>query len=397
MTISFPNGIRVSALSAIASAVILSAAVGSAQTYLPQIADGGNWYTAILLNNTTISAGTVSINFFQDTSNGATSPWNPPFGEVSSTQNLSVPAGGVLYIHTAGTAATLTQGWGLVTGSPGVTATAIYTYESFAGRPNQDGTSQAVAGATRILVPFDATTGYSTGLAVVNPTGSAENISVNIELDSGTISQSSLPSLPAGGQTAFSIAAQFPATAGHRGQAEFYVSSGSIAIAAFRINPTLALTSLPVDLASGPPIIGAGGSGRGGSLPQFNDINVVLTSVAGAPVAGSMQIISQAGGGYSEVIIGFSDLTGPPGHFSAICAFLSITISGYTFSATVPQTGNSCYITEDFTNSAITSGSLTITFSPQAGPSVGSVNGSVNLVSGLATISGPLAGTYTAQ
>ena len=180
-------------MSAIAAAVILSAAVGSAQAYLPQIADGGNWYTAILLNNTTTSVGTVSINFFQDTSNGATSPWNPPFEEVSSTQNLSVPAGGVLYIHTAGTAATLTQGWGQVTGSPGVNATAIYTYESFAGRPNQDGTAQAVAGATRILVPFDATPGYSTGLAVVNPTGSAENVSVNIELDSGVTSQSSLP------------------------------------------------------------------------------------------------------------------------------------------------------------------------------------------------------------
>ena len=48
-------------------------------------------------------------------------------------------------------------------------------------------------------------------------------------------------------------------------------------------------------------------------------------------------------------------------------------------------------------NSAITSGSLTITFSPQGAPSVGNVTGSVNLVSGLATISGPLAGTYTAQ
>ncbi len=109
-----------------------------------------------------------------------------------------------------------------------MTATAIYTYESFAGRPNQDGTSQAAVGATRILVPFDVTPGYSTGIAVVNPTGSAENISVNIELDSGATSQSSLPSLPPAGQTAFSIATQFPATAGHRFDADRFTGRGRL-------------------------------------------------------------------------------------------------------------------------------------------------------------------------
>ncbi len=393
MTLSAPN-VRISAVCAIATAMILSSAVASAQTYLPQIADGGNWYTAILLSNATASAGTASISFFQDTANGATSPWNPPFVEVSSTAELSIPAGGVLYIHTTGTAAALTQGWAQVNGSPGVNATAIYTYESFSGRPNQDGTSQASLGATRILVPFDATPGYSTGIAVVNPTGSAENISVNIELDSGAISQSSLPSLPPAGQTAFSIAAQFPATAGHRGQAEFYVSSGGIAIAAFRFNPTLALTSLPVYLASGPPVIGAGGPG-GGSLPQFSDISIVENSVAGIPVTGSMLIVSQAGGGYASVMFSFSELIGGP--FAASCSFSSVTISGYTFTATGPQTGNTCYMSNGASNSPITSGSMTIIFAPQGTPFAGNVTGSVNLVSGLATINGPLTGTYTAQ
>ena len=66
-------------------------------------------------------------------------------------------------------------------------------------------------------------------------------------------------------------------------------------VAAFRINQTLALTSLPVDLAGGSPIIGAGGSGGGGSLPQFDDITIVETSVAGIPVVGSMMFISEAG------------------------------------------------------------------------------------------------------
>lgn len=146
-----------------------------AQTYLPQIADGGNWYTAIMLNNTSTTTAFVKLAFFQDTTNGATTPWSPPFVEVSDTNSIRVPAGGAVYIHTTGTASALSQGWAQVTtGTPSVQVTAVYTYEAFAGRPNQDGTSLATAGGSRIVVPFDATSGYSTGVAIVNPTGVGE-------------------------------------------------------------------------------------------------------------------------------------------------------------------------------------------------------------------------------
>ncbi|HEX4486366.1 MAG TPA: hypothetical protein VH088_08885, partial [Terriglobales bacterium] len=233
---------------AVAFAAVVMPQQMQAQTYLPQIADGGNWYTAIMINNTSTASAIVNLTFFQDTQSGATIPWNPPFVEVSSTNSISVPAGGTVYIHTAGTATALTQGWAQVTKTQAsVEVTAIYTYESFAGRPNQDGTSPATAGGSRILVPFDATSGYSTGLAIVNPTGGAEPIGVNIELDSGAIplAPNTMISLPSNGQRAFNLTDFFPAAAGHRGQIEF-VSDGTIAVAAFRINPTVALTSIPV-------------------------------------------------------------------------------------------------------------------------------------------------------
>src|SRR5450631_1870968 len=82
------------------------------QSILPQIADGGNWRTAIELVNTTTSAASANLTFYQDTGGGQTQPWNPPFLEVGSTQNLSIPAAGTLYIHTPGTASQLIQGWG---------------------------------------------------------------------------------------------------------------------------------------------------------------------------------------------------------------------------------------------------------------------------------------------
>src|ERR1019366_8693863 len=152
---------------------------------------------------------------------------------------------GTYYLSTPGTAATLSQGWGQLTGN-GVVGFVVYTLESYAGRPDQDGTSAATTATNRVLVPFDDTTGFATGVAVVNPTSSAETISVNIETDAGVVTQTQLPSIPANGQLAIVGATQFPSTVGHRGMAEFYVASGSISIAAFRFNPSLALTSLPV-------------------------------------------------------------------------------------------------------------------------------------------------------
>jgi hypothetical protein len=252
------------------AALLTVAATCQAQTQIfPQLTDGGDWRMAIILENTTASATTASLTFYQDTANGATVAWNPPFIEVSNTQNMAIPAGGTLYMHTPGTAATLSQGWGQLTGT-GVTGFAIYTYESYSGRPDQDGTSLATTASSRILVPFDCTTGFATGFAIVNPTAAAEVISVNIETDSGQVTQTSLPSLPANGQIAVVTSTEFPATVGHRGMAEFYVSSGSISVAAFRFNPTLALTSLPVLPQTGPPIIG--GSSGGGTSPYTSFI-----------------------------------------------------------------------------------------------------------------------------
>ena len=57
------------------------------------------------------------------------------------------------------------------------------------------------------------------------------------------------------------MATQFSFVAGHKGLAEFYVTNGSVAAAAFRINPTIALTSLPVVPANGAPVIGGTSSG----------------------------------------------------------------------------------------------------------------------------------------
>jgi len=252
---------------------------------IPQVADGAGWSTTIVLANKTSSTQSVALSFNMDTVNSATTPWTPPFVESVSLSSISLPAGSTLFLHTPGTAATLTQGWGQLDAAAGVAGYAIFT-QRVPGLPAQDGTAPAVSASSRILVPFDNTSGLVSAFAMANPNSAAEIVQVNIRTSDGTLS-GTLPTLPAKGQTTFLIAQLFSATAGKSGLAEFYVASGSISIIALRANGS-AFTAAPVYAQSGSPIIGAPNNVQNSSsqtqvIPQVADgagwaTTIVLTN-----------------------------------------------------------------------------------------------------------------------
>ena len=215
---------------------------------IPQVADGAGWSTTIVLANKTSSTQSVALSFNMDTSNSATTPWTPPFLEGVSLSSISLAAGSTLFLHTPGTSTTLTQGWGQIDAAAGVTGYAIFT-QRVPGQPAQDGTAPAVSASSRILVPFDNTSGLVSAFAVANPNGTAETVQANVRTSDGTFS-GTLATLPAKGQMTFLIKDVFPGTAGKSGLAEFYVASGSIAIIALRANG-IAFTAAPVYFQSG--------------------------------------------------------------------------------------------------------------------------------------------------
>jgi hypothetical protein len=230
----------------------------SAQTLLiPQVVDGGGWQTTFVLTNRTANPASVSLSFRIDTTAGATQAWTPPFLEVSSTMGLSLGGGSTMYLHTPGTATLLSQGWTVVNADAGIVAYAIFTIRN-PGRQDQDGTAIAAASTSRILVPFDNSSGLVTSVGVVNPTGTSQSISVNFRTANGTVSLGSLPSIPPNGHMAFTLPQQFPAIAMQSGLIEFYSTSGSFSVLALRFNPTGGFTAAPVYFETGSPIIAGG-------------------------------------------------------------------------------------------------------------------------------------------
>jgi hypothetical protein len=270
---------------------------------IPQVADGAGWSTTIVLSNKTTTAQNVTLNFHRGipNTNGTTQPWTPPFLESASLPNISLPAGSSLFLHTPGTATELSQGWGELNAAAGVTGYAIFT----AG--GQDATAPAVSAASRILVPFDNTSGLDTAVAVANPNASPAAIQVNIKTSDGATSTGVLPQMPARGHRAFELRVLFPGTVGKRGLAEFYVASGSFSIIALRFNPTAAFTSAPVYPQTGAPIIGAvvtntpSSSPRVQVIPQVADgaawsTTIVLTNTTTANLTGALNFRTSSTG-----------------------------------------------------------------------------------------------------
>jgi hypothetical protein len=221
----------------------------SAQTLaIPQVVDGGGWQSTIVLTNSGAAAASATLIFHSETSGGATQPWSPPLQEVSSTTGLVLPASSSLYLHTNGTAAALTTGWAELNADAGVVAYVVFTNSRPAGGVQYDeGTAPAVAATSN---------GFVTAIAIVNPTATAQNVSVGFRTVDGLVTVSALPAaLPPFGHTSFVLSQTFPIIAGHRGLAEFYSPTGNISMIGLRFNPTQSFTAAPVFFQTGPPLI----------------------------------------------------------------------------------------------------------------------------------------------
>jgi hypothetical protein len=227
----------------------------TAQTLiLPHVVDGGGWQSTIVLMNSSATGAVASMTFHTDTTAGATRSWNPPFLETSTTTGLVLLPSSTMFLHTAGTAAALSQGWAELDADAGITAYVVFT-NRVPGHQDNEGTAPAVVASNRILVPYDDASGYVTAIAIVNPTGAAQDLSIGFRTTDGSVALAALPTVPAFGHVAFVLSQQFPVIAGHLGLAELSSATGNFAMLALRFNPTQSFTAAPVFQQSGPPLI----------------------------------------------------------------------------------------------------------------------------------------------
>jgi len=365
---------------------------------ISQIVDGEVWQTTIVLTNTTSTSANASLSFFQETVGNATVPWNLSFLEVGSTQSIALAGGETLLLHTPGTASLLSVGWGQLTANPGVVAYAIFTKRP-QGLPAQVGTSPAIASASRILVPFDNTSNNTESMALVNTSATAQTINVKFRTTAGAITQGLLANIPAQGHIAFTFPAQFAATAGQSGLAEFYTASGTIAILALNFNPAGSLTTAPVYAQAGSPIIGVN-SGGAQLFAAFGPVEMYFLPAGFTPGTVLLELTPNADNStYSAELNGGVTFTN--GTFSG---------NGLTFSASVLQPNATVppygyFLAPDSTRYVVSNASLTFNLNASVVSSntqTGNISGTLSITGtpygggSQVTLSGSISGPYFA-
>ncbi|MDP9052898.1 MAG: hypothetical protein M3N93_01135 [Acidobacteriota bacterium] len=227
---------------------------------LADLASGAGWETTFTLVNLGSAPTPLSLNLFGDTGTALNLPFtfpqgaNPPLN--ASAVNQSIPANSVLLLDTTGPLSqALSEGWGDVSAPGNVNAYEIFRY----GPSGQEAVVPMETTPGSAVLLFDNTSlvnTLGTGVAVANLGAQSATVPITINDDTGAqIASGSIP-LAAHGHTAFTLANQYPATAGKRGTVTFVPPpSGQMSVLGIRANGN-SFTTIPAM----PPAAGLRGS-----------------------------------------------------------------------------------------------------------------------------------------
>ena len=218
-------------------------AIGGCQYILPQFAFGGGWYSALYFTNSNSFSVSFPVAFFAD---AGTRLSVPSVSGSSTTVTLAPQATTLIEAPDSGS---LVQGYVSTLLPIGVAAYGVFR-QSVPGIADQEAVVPvSLAGTSTATLIWDDTN-YTTAVAIVNPSNSAETVTITVSDVSGTLIGSSSVSLPPNGKTeaALRTLPGLGGMAGKRGSASFTVIPGgsqSLAVLGLRFYG-VAFTSIPV-------------------------------------------------------------------------------------------------------------------------------------------------------
>ncbi len=208
---------------------------------VPQIADGGNWNTTIVLQNTDTEPAPFTLKFWRQDG----TPWLVPIegrGNVSEYAD-TIPVGAVRMVKTTGTDPVTIAGWAELTAERSIGGTAVFCQHG-SRYDSEAGVLVAPASGRRFIIPFDNKRGFLTGVALANTASVPSTLTVNLRDENGTVIGSGNLTLPARSQKAFLLPQVYPQTTDRRGVAEFACTTVDIAAIGLRLSAEGTFTSL---------------------------------------------------------------------------------------------------------------------------------------------------------
>ena len=205
-----------------------------------QVAEGLNWKTLFIITNLDPTPTSYQFRFWDDNGNALALPLlnNSP-GTLTGT----LAAGGTSFAETPGNSPSLLQGWAEVASTGRLGVTTIFR-SVIPGQPVSEGTVTGVSSGRRVVLPFDNTQGFVTGVAVAN-TNANQSLTITLvfQFDTGAQITGSL-TLGPHAHTAFVLPTMFSSTAGGRGSILFTAPTPDITVVGLSFSPSGSFTSL---------------------------------------------------------------------------------------------------------------------------------------------------------
>ncbi|HSR08467.1 MAG TPA: hypothetical protein VLM42_15040, partial [Bryobacteraceae bacterium] len=265
---------------------------------LADLASGAGWETTFTLVNLGATATPVSLNLFGDSGSALDLPFTFPQGANAplnaSTVNQSLAANSVLLLDTTGPVSqSLSVGWGDVSATGNVNAYEIFRY----GPSGQEAVVPMATTPGPAVLLFDNTSlvnTLGTGVALANLGPQSATVPITINDDTGAQIATGSIALAAHGHTAFTLADQYPATAGKRGTVNFVPPPfGQMSVLGIRANGS-SFTTIPVMPPAGAlrgsmAHIAAGGGWRSifyvvNLAPQTSNVTLSFFDDSGNPL-----------------------------------------------------------------------------------------------------------------
>jgi len=219
---------------------------------ISQIASGGGWKTTLTLLNLLSTASSVTVTFQDDNGQPLVLPLVTTVGGVSQSEmasavTRSVPALATLLIEAdaLATSATVT-GWADIASLKPFAGFAIFRQRGQDGRDSEGTAPLEGTGLPGLILPYDNSGGFSTGIAVVNTGTDRANLIAVVRDENGLVlGQYGVPMI-ARGHTTFVAGERLPASQGRRGSIELQQSgTGTVTGLGLRFSASGSFTSVP--------------------------------------------------------------------------------------------------------------------------------------------------------
>ncbi|MEO8593209.1 MAG: hypothetical protein ABI759_07805 [Candidatus Solibacter sp.] len=219
---------------------------------ISQIASGGAWKTTLTLLNLSSTSSSVTVTFQGDNGLPLTLPLRitqsgSSSAEVSSEITRIVPALATLLIESEAPATSETiTGWADVASLGFFAGFAIFRQRGPDGRDSEGTAPLESTGLSGLILPFDNSDGFSTGIAIVNAAEARASLVAVVRDENGIVlGQYGVPMI-ARGHSAFVVGERLPASIGRRGSIEFQQSgNGTVSGLGLRFSATGSFTSVP--------------------------------------------------------------------------------------------------------------------------------------------------------